>query len=136
MTPDDADNSELTRYLLGEVSEAEQTQLEMRYFSDPQMFAELCAWRNDLIDRYVGGELSPELRDRFDAAIEKSWAMNERIRFAETLQEAMETRGAPRPRGAWESVRLFIANHRQASIDMALLLIVLVVVYVILRAFF
>ena len=134
--PDNSDNAELTRYLLGEMSETEQMQLEVRYFGDPEKFTELCAWRNDLIDGYVGGELSPALRDRFEAAIEKSWAMNERIRFAETLQEALEKRGAPPPPGKWASLLIFVTDHRRPLVDAALLLLALIAAWFILRIFF
>jgi hypothetical protein len=110
-----------------EMSEAEQMQLEARYFADPQMFAELCSWRNHLIDSYVAGEVSTSLRERFEAGIEKSWAMNERIRFAETLQEAVDARGAGavsrRHITATGSLRAFAANHRLAILAGALLLL-------------
>ena len=118
------------------MSEVEQMQLEMHYFADPQMFAELCAWRNNLIDAYVAGQLSPSLRARFEAGIEKSWAMNERIRFAETLQEAIEGRGAtarlPRAR---RSLRTFTTNYRKFLLEAAHLLMVLAVAWLILRIF-
>jgi anti-sigma factor RsiW len=109
-------NEELTRYLFGEMAEEEQTQLEAHYFSDPQKFGELCAWRDGLIDHYMSDELSPSLRQRFEAAIENAWAMNERIRFAETLQEAIDARRAgvpPLPKvGRWQSFRKFCARYR------------------------
>src|ERR1051326_4573898 len=66
LNPDSSANEQLTRYLLGEMSEAEQTQIEVRYFADPQLLAELCAWRNRLIDDYVCGGLSPSMRQRFE----------------------------------------------------------------------
>src|SRR5215831_1296816 len=126
---DGSANEELTRYLLGEMSEAEQTQLEVRYFANAQLFAELCACRNDLIDNYVSGALSGAMRERFEAAIEKSWAMNERIRFAETLQEALNSRGpnkvappAIAGRSPWRSLP---RNYRYAVPATALLLLLL-----------
>jgi anti-sigma factor RsiW len=70
---DNSTNEELTRYLLGEMPEEEQTDFEMRYFSDGQLFGELCARRNQLIDSYVSGRLSPPMRERFEAGIDKSW---------------------------------------------------------------
>jgi len=108
-------NEELTRYLLGEMADEEQTQLESHYFADAQKFAELCAWRDSLIDHFVSDELSPTLRQRFEAAIENAWAMNERIRFVETLQEAIDARhGITRPSrvGVWQSFRAFLARNR------------------------
>ncbi|HYX30618.1 MAG TPA: hypothetical protein VE863_18930 [Pyrinomonadaceae bacterium] len=84
------DGEEFTRYLLGEFSDEEQTQFEIQYFANPQRFAELCAWRDQLIDNYVSDGLPPALRLRFEAAIENSWMMNERIRFAEDLQQTID----------------------------------------------
>ena len=99
---------EITRYLWGEMSEEEQTEFEMHYFGDAELFGQLCAWRNHLIDSYVSGRLSPSMRQRFEAGIENSWAVNERIRFAETLQGEIDTRnggsGTPR-RGRFARVR-------------------------------
>jgi anti-sigma factor RsiW len=110
-------NEELTRYLLGEMTEEEQMQLEAHYFFKPDRFAELCSWRDDLIDQYVSDQLSPSLRLRFEAAIDNAWAMNERIRFAETLQEAIDARhdGTWRLSSkvtVWQSFRAFFTRNR------------------------
>ena len=132
-----AEGEELTRYLFGEMSETEQMQLELRYFDDPQRFGELCAWRNHLIDRYVAGELSPSMRERFEVGIENSWAINERIRFAETLQERMDARSASselrRHSIASGSLRAFAANHRGTILAAGALLIVLGTGWVVIR---
>ena len=109
-------NEELTRYLLGEMTEEEQTRMEAHYFADPQKFVELCAWRDSLIDHYVSNELSPSLRERFEAAIENAWAMNERIRFVETLQTAIDARREgkqpPSRVSVWQTFRAFFIRHR------------------------
>jgi anti-sigma factor RsiW len=134
VSPENLANEELTRYLLGEMSEAEQMQMEIRYFADPQMFAELCSWRNNLIDGYVAGELSPSLRERFEAGIENSWAVNERVRFAETLQEAIEMRTATSPPyQAPRTLRTFDFRYRKLLIVAAFLLIFLMALWLILR---
>lgn len=136
VSPDNSANEELTRYLLGELSEAEQTELEVRYFADPQLFAELCAWRSNLFDEYVCGGLSPSLRIRFEAAIENSWIMNERIRFAETMQQAVEARGATAaPHSARRSLRSFTTNYRKPIVAAALLLMFLAAAWLVLRSF-
>jgi len=136
VNPDNSANEELTRYLLGEMSEAEQMEFEVRYFADPQLFAELCAWRSNLFDEYVSGGLSPWMRIRFEAAIENSWIMNERIRFAETMQQAVEARGATSTSySARRSPRHFTANYRKPIITAALLLMILAAVWLILRVF-
>src|SRR4051812_7321901 len=101
-------------------------EFEVRYFADPQLFADLCAWRSNLFDEYVCGGLSPSMRIRFEAAIENSWIMNERIRFAETMQQRVEARGATTTsHSARRALRSFKANYRKPFIAAALLLMIL-----------
>lgn len=132
MSEENRTNEELTRYLFGEMAEEEQTQMEAHYFSDPQKFAELCAWRDDLIDHYVSDELSPSIRQRFEAAIENAWAINERIRFAETLQEAIDARrdGTQRPLAkvsVWQFFRAFFARNRLDFVVVAIVMLLAIV---------
>jgi hypothetical protein len=138
---DNSTNEELTRYLLGEMPEEEQTDFEMRYFSDGQLFGELCARRNQLIDSYVSGRLAPPMRERFEAGIDKSWAINERIRFAETLQGAMDTRSvgltsAPQTHYGQTRAALssFVASYGRLMIVAAIVLVLLGVGWLILRS--
>lgn len=138
---DNSTNEELTRYLLGEMPEEEQTDFEMRYFSDGQLFGELCARRNNLIDSYVSGRLSPPMRERFEAGIDKSWAINERIRFAETLQGAIDTRSvgltsAPQTRYRQTRAALssFVSSYGRLIIVATVLLVLLGVGWLILRS--
>src|SRR4051812_12659784 len=142
MEPVNSDTiEEITRYLWGEMSEEEQTEFEMRYFGDAELFGQLCAWRNHLIDGYVSGRLSPSMRQRFEAGIENSWAVNERIRFAETLQGEIDTRSggsgaAPRGRLArireswWRVAR----SYRRPALVGAILLSISGVAWLIVRS--
>jgi anti-sigma factor RsiW len=132
LSEDNRSNEELTRYLLGEMPEEDQTHLEAHYFADPEKFAELCTWRDGLIDRYVGGQLSPQLRLRFEAAIENAWAMNERIRFVQTLQEAIDARhnGPLQPAvkiDLRQSFRAFLARNRMSIFAVAIVVVLAVV---------
>ncbi|PYS70334.1 MAG: hypothetical protein DMF69_13855 [Acidobacteria bacterium] len=52
----------MTRYLLGELSESEQSVLEKEYFTDPQFFDQMLKIENELVDDYVRGRLSKEVR--------------------------------------------------------------------------
>jgi hypothetical protein len=85
-------NELLVGYLLGELSEPEQTELEERYFADPALFDELCAVRDDLIDAYVRDELSPDLRQRFERFFRAAPRRREQIQFAEALLQAVDSR--------------------------------------------
>ena len=53
------DNEKLiSQYLLGELPEEQQVEIEDRAFSDKDYLAAITTVENDLIDEYVRGELS------------------------------------------------------------------------------
>ena len=45
----------MTRYLLGDLPETEQTAVEQEYFADPEKFEEIWSAENDPVDRYMRG---------------------------------------------------------------------------------
>jgi hypothetical protein len=73
------------RYLLGELTEAEQSALEETYFNDAQVFAEVAAEENALVDDYVRGRLAPETRHRFETVYLSRPERRARVEFAEAL---------------------------------------------------
>jgi hypothetical protein len=75
----------MTRYLLGELSEDEQTAFEESYFRDPSAFAEVETLETALVDEYVRGQLSPSVRNRFEQVYLTDPRRRERVRFAEAL---------------------------------------------------
>lgn len=75
----------MTRYLLGELSEREQADLETRYFEDPRVFDQLADVENVLIDDYVRGRLAAATRQRFESHFMAHPQRRERVRFAEAL---------------------------------------------------
>jgi putative zinc finger protein len=78
-----ADNDELlTQYLLGELSEEEQEGVEQRYISDSELYGQLLAVEDELIDAYVEGELPQSRRARFEAHFMRSPGRQERVEFA------------------------------------------------------
>ncbi len=54
------------RYVLGELSEQEQALFEEAYFSDDLLFDRLLAVKDDLIDAYARGDLTEDMRERFE----------------------------------------------------------------------
>jgi hypothetical protein len=75
----------LVRYLLGQLSEHDQTQLEEEYFSDDGTFEHLSALEDELIDRYARGELPGVERERFEKKFLQSPEQRKRIEFARSL---------------------------------------------------
>ncbi|MDX2030152.1 MAG: hypothetical protein SF339_05760 [Blastocatellia bacterium] len=63
--PRAVDDNLLTRYLLGDLPEAEQTQVEELLFSDPACHDALRALKAELMDQYVRGSLPAAQRDAF-----------------------------------------------------------------------
>ncbi|HEV2668794.1 MAG TPA: hypothetical protein VG324_28005, partial [Blastocatellia bacterium] len=80
----------MTRYLLGDLPEIEQTAVEQEYFADPEKFEEVWAAENDLVDRYVRGRLSRGERELFERNYLQSPKHRERVAVARKLLEAAD----------------------------------------------
>ncbi len=74
-----------TRYLLGELSEQEQAAFEKKYYIDAKVFNEVLKVESELVDAYARGELSAEMRERFENSYLKHQARRQRVEFAKTL---------------------------------------------------
>ena len=74
------------RYLLGTLSDEERTGLEQQFFSNDQVFEELEIAEDELIDRYVREELSPDDRRRFTKLL-VSPRLSERVELAKILAQ-------------------------------------------------
>ena len=79
-----------TRYLLGELSEPEQAAIEEKYFSAPEIFDEITKIESGLIDNYVRGRLSPQVRERFERVYLANPQRRERVKFAEALATGID----------------------------------------------
>src|ERR1044072_3972467 len=103
------DNEKLiSRYLLGELPEEQQVEIEDRAFSDKDYLASITAVENDLIDEYVRGELSAADRQRFESRFLASAERRKRVEFAKALSTVVSESAAPEknpvrdvPRWAW-----------------------------------
>ena len=82
---DRADVELVTRYLLGELSEKQQAEIEERAFQDPDYTKFIQAVEVDLIDEYVRGGLSPRERRLFEERFFASAERRRRIEFAKAL---------------------------------------------------
>jgi hypothetical protein len=85
----------IRRYLLGDLPEAEQLALEQSFFADDEMFEQLWAAENQLLDSYARNLLAPAQRDLFEKNYLASPVHRERLAFARTLVQAADS--PPRP---------------------------------------
>ena len=113
-------NSErlIARYLLGELPEEQQVEIEDRAFEDKDYLASITAVENDLIDEYVRHELSEAERRRFEDRFLASAERRKRVEFARALASvASETAVVEKPAAiSWrDSLKAFIRGLNPAG---------------------
>jgi hypothetical protein len=115
----------IARYLLGELPEEQQIEIEDRAFSDQEYRQSITAVENDLIDEYVRKELSVSQRRRFEDRFLASADRRRRVEFARALTTVIseapaaeiqrETRSAVSTLATWrESLASFFGGFTPA----------------------
>ena len=120
----------MTRYLLGELSESEQSVLEKEYFTDPQFFDQMLKIENELVDDYVRGRLSKEVRERFEQSYMAHPERRERVKFAAALAGKLAhiEEVAPVGPSIWQRLRLaFFGQKPTLRFAFALVLLLVMV---------
>jgi len=94
------------RYLLGTLSEAERERLEERYFSDDKEFEEIEIAEEELIDRYVRGDLTGTDFKEFEQTVVRSPRLMERVEFAKLFADRLRPAPVVAPAKAhwWERI--------------------------------
>lgn len=77
------------RYLLGGLSETEETTLEEQLLADDELFEDFEIAEEELIDRYVRNELSAEERRRLQEMILHSSRIAERVEIAKIFAQTV-----------------------------------------------
>jgi hypothetical protein len=75
----------IARYLLGDLPEEQQVEIEDRAFADKEYLALVTSVENDLIDEYVRQELSETERQQFESRFLASAGRRKRVEFARAL---------------------------------------------------
>jgi hypothetical protein len=89
---DTTDQEELMRrYLLGDLSEAAQQEVEKRFFEDDGYYGRLQIVEEELVDRYVGGELPGEEQKKFEVRFLSTRGGRMRVAFARALMETLQS---------------------------------------------
>jgi hypothetical protein len=79
--------AKIEAYLLGRLPDDEHTRIEALLFEDDDAFEAIRDAEDDLIDRYVAGELTPADRHAFEHAFAVSTSRQDRIALARTLSQ-------------------------------------------------
>lgn len=80
----------IERYLLGELSAAEQTALENERFVDQTKYDQICKAEDDLLDRYARGALSPADRERVERQYLTNPWRRRHVEFAKALTQVID----------------------------------------------
>ncbi len=127
------DDAVREQYLLNRLGPDEREAVEQRLVADPDFFERLCAFEDELILRWLRGELSPDERQLFAKAYMSTPArrahvdeMREMVAAAETLRTELRAGRADAPRArrgvlAWLTTP--IALPRLAAVGVALLVL-------------
>jgi hypothetical protein len=93
----DSQEDLIERYLLGELSAAEQTALEDEYFGDEFKYDRLCKAEDDLLDRYARGSLPEADRERFERGYLTNPRRRRHVMFAKALARVVDENLTARP---------------------------------------
>jgi anti-sigma factor RsiW len=85
MKRDPINDELIVAYLLGDLPEEKQSEVEDRAFQDEQYLQEILAGESDLIDEYVRGELSGRARQQFESRFLASAERRRKVEFARAL---------------------------------------------------
>jgi tetratricopeptide (TPR) repeat protein len=77
---------------LGDLSEADEVQVEVRLVSDEAYFEELESVENELIDEYVQNTVSADERAKLERRLLKSKQQQQKLAFAQALDDESEAR--------------------------------------------
>jgi hypothetical protein len=116
------DEQRIIRYLLNETDEEELSMVEERLSNDTAFFELIASVEDELIMKYVRGEMEEDLKPRFEKAYLESSERRARIESARQLRAAVREVAASRrlPRG-----RPFFAMPRRAQIAFAVFILLL-----------
>ena len=93
---------EIRAYLLGDMSAAEEGELETAYFRDPELLARVELARDDLADDYAARRLSDADREKFERRLLASDEGREHLEVTRALRNAAV---APAPQKPQKPIR-------------------------------
>ena len=99
-------DSMIKRYLLGELTQEGQQQIEERLLRDSDYFEHLQLCEDELVDEYVRGGLPPDEQRRFDDHFLSTPERHEKLRFARALRRYVSAAVEAEPATTAQRTRL------------------------------
>jgi hypothetical protein len=122
----------IRKYLLGELDEPQQEQVEERLLCDDAFADRLYATQDNLIDDYVFDLLPEDDRERFETNFTLSNERRKKLLFAQTMEsyvnlDEQRRLEAARPQPLWwENLLLFLRGHKVWSVTALAAVILLI----------
>jgi hypothetical protein len=85
MTPTPEAQERIRRYLLGQLTDGAREEIEQNLLTNAELFEELLAAEDELIDEYLAGELPRDERVQFEQHFLAAPERQEKLRFARAL---------------------------------------------------
>ena len=130
----DKDDQRITRYLTGDLPEAERAELERQYFGDATLVDRVIEIETQLLDAYARGQLSDEMRQRVSRHYLANPAGRDRLKFADAFIRKVDdldrtVRRSGEAQKSWGQGMLawWPGYGRVAQFSMALAILLLVV---------
>jgi hypothetical protein len=124
----------MRRYLLGELSESEQSALEEKYFSDPEVFNQILKTESELVDAYARDQLPKELRDRIEKFYMDHPSRAERVKFAKAFTKRVDKVNEPvastdrRTSVSWWQRLLALLSGQPPAFRLSMAVVILLIV--------
>ncbi|HKO98904.1 MAG TPA: CHAT domain-containing protein [Pyrinomonadaceae bacterium] len=106
---DGAEQPKLRQYLLGQLTEAEDEQVELRLLSDPEFAEEYDMVVNEITDDYIAGSLAGEELKQVERHFFQSPERRNRLKFAQALKVRKSEIKTGKARKSWLRPYLAIA---------------------------
>jgi anti-sigma factor RsiW len=84
---------EIRQYLLGDLSPAEEEQIETTWFRQPELLARVELARDDLADDYAAGRLSKADREKFERRLLATDEGREQLAITKALRQSASRHG-------------------------------------------
>jgi len=122
----------IRQYLLGELNENDQEQLEQRVITNPDYKEEVLITEEELLEEFVNGTLSLRELESFNKMYSSSPAQRRKVKIAQALnRHASERTPVVQPmvqkKRAKSLIELFSTKNRFHQLSLAALIIVLVI---------
>lgn len=113
MKLDHNEQETIRRYLLGQAPLEDSSKVEERLLTDGEFYQELLIVEDELIDRYLSGELSEPERESFEPHFLLPPERQQKLRFARSLKKYVSSVGTAQPH---ESIATNVSSEDAAEV--------------------